>query len=192
MRHLILIALLSFNVTAAANVELKSELEQMARADQAIRKKIGEIGWENPPEALLDKMRKIDAANTLRLKEIVAKNSWVSAKQVGNSGVSAAFLIIQHSADHEFQAQMLPLLKQSYLAGEGVTGQEFALLTDRVLIHQNKKQRYGTQLSIVDGQLVFDPISDEQNVDSRRAKLGMTTLEEYKKLLTELYKMQVR
>lgn len=87
---------------------------------------------------------------------------------------------------------MLPLLKQSFLNGEGVTGQEFALLTDRVLVHQNKAQLYGTQLKILDGELVFNPILDKENVNSRRAEVGLFSLEEYKKIVAEAYGMPVK
>ena len=87
---------------------------------------------------------------------------------------------------------MLPLLKQSFLNGEGVTGQEFALLTDRVLVHQNKPQLYGTQLNILNGELVFDPILDKESVNKRRAEVGLPSLEEYKKVVAEAYGMPVK
>ena len=87
---------------------------------------------------------------------------------------------------------MLPLLKQSFLNGEGVTGQEFALLTDRVLIYQNKPQLYGTQLNIIGGELVFEPILDQENVNHRRAEVGLPSLEKYKKVVAEAYGLPVK
>ena len=87
---------------------------------------------------------------------------------------------------------MLPHLKRSFLNGEGVSGQEFALLQDRVLVHQNKLQLYGTQLNILDGELVFDPIFDEEHVDKRRAEVGLPPLDEYKKIVADAYGMSVK
>ena len=43
--------------------------------DQHIRNKIGEIGWQNPPKELLEKMIKIDNSNTVRLKMLWSTNS---------------------------------------------------------------------------------------------------------------------
>lgn len=192
MRISLLVIFLSFQCFAASNTSLKQELVSMAKADQEIRNKISKIGWKNAPSDLLENMRLVDAINTDRLKEIVRKHSWVTEDSVGKKGVSAAFLIIQHSSDYKFQEEMLPLLKQSFLNGEGVTGQEFALLTDRVLVHQNKPQIYGTQLNILNGELVFDPILDKESVDNRRAEVGLPSLEEYKKVVAEAYGMPVK
>ena len=192
MRLSLLIILFSFQCIAASNSELQKELVSMAKADQEVRNEIVSIGWKNAPSDLLEKMRLIDARNTDRLNEIVKKHSWVTEDLVGKKGVSAAFLIVQHSPDYKFQEEMLPLLEQSFLNGEGVTGQEFALLTDRVLVHQNKPQLYGTQLNILNGELVFDPILDKGSVNKRRAEVGLPSLEEYKKVVAEAYGVPVK
>jgi len=192
MRISLLVIFLSFQCFAASNTTSQQELVSMAKADQEIRNKISKIGWKNAPSDLLENMRLIDAKNTDRLKEIVRKHSWVTEDLVGKKGVSAAFLIIQHSSDYKFQEEMLPLLKQSFLNGEGVTGQEFALLTDRVLVHQNKPQIYGTQLNILNGELVLDPFLDKERVDNRRAEVGLPSMEEYKKIVAEAYGMPVK
>ena len=155
--------------------------------DQHIRNKIGEIGWQNPPKELLEKMIKIDNSNTVRLKTIIKKHSWVTKDLVGVKGVGAAFLVIQHSPDVAFKEKMLPYLKQSYLNGEGVSGQQVALLTDRVLIAQGKKQIYGTQANVTEGKVVFSPIEDETNVDKRREKMKMLPLDFYLKIMEKMY-----
>ncbi|OJF70321.1 hypothetical protein BK026_16920 [Alteromonas sp. V450] len=192
MRTLLFLVLFSFNSLAASNIQLQHELVSMAQSDQSIRNDIAKIGWNAPPPELLEKLRLIDAKNTKRLKEIIEQHAWVNENLVGRSGVSAAFLIVQHSSDLKFQEAMLPHLKRSFLNGEGVSGQEFALLQDRVLVHQNKLQLYGTQLNILDGELVFDPIFDEEHVDKRRAEVGLPPLDEYKKIVADAYGMSVK
>ncbi|GLP98039.1 DUF6624 domain-containing protein [Paraferrimonas sedimenticola] len=177
---------------AASNPDLKRELEQMVRVDQEIRSKIGELGWHNPPKDLLERMNRIDSENTRKLKQIIDRHAWPTRQLVGSSGVSAAFLVIQHSPDYEFKAKMLPTLKQSYLRGEGIEGQDIALLTDRILIHRGEKQLYGTQLNILDGIIEVKPLLEPENVDKRRAELGMPALEEYKKLVSKAYGMAVK
>ncbi|WP_231617008.1 DUF6624 domain-containing protein [Pseudoalteromonas sp. SWXJZ10B] len=82
---------------------------------------------------------------------------------------------------------VLPYLKQSYLNGEGVSGQQVALLTDRVLIAQGKKQIYGTQADVSEGKVVFSPIEDETNVDKLREEMKMPSLDFYLKIMEKMY-----
>lgn len=187
MRYLILILFIPFFTLAESNPQLKKELMQMEIQDQSIRNKIGKVGWQNPPKELINQLKIIDEANTTKLKAIIKEHSWLTKELVGIEGVSAAFLIIQHSSDIKFKAKMLPYLETSYLNNEGITGQQLALLTDRVLIAQGNKQLYGTQADLIEGQIVFSPIEDKANVDKRRAKMKMPPLDFYKKLMEEMY-----
>ncbi|MEL0653401.1 DUF6624 domain-containing protein [Pseudoalteromonas issachenkonii] len=187
MRHLFLLLIIPFYSFAEINLPLQKELIEMEIEDQHIRNKIGEAGWQNPPKALLEKMMKIDESNTGKLKAIIKKHYWVTKDLVGVKGVGAAFLVIQHSPDVAFKVKMLPYLKQSYLNGEGVSGQQVALLTDRVLIAQGKKQIYGTQADVSEGKVVFSPIEDETNVDKRREEMKMPPLDFYLKIMEKMY-----
>jgi hypothetical protein len=68
-----------------------------------------------------------------------------------------------------------------------VTKEDVAFLTDRVLLADGKKQRYGTQFKKVGGRFVPQPIEDEANVDERRKEVGLPSLGEYAKQLSEIY-----
>jgi hypothetical protein len=70
---------------------------------------------------------------------------------------------------------MLPRLELPSAAGE-ISRADVALLTDRVLVHGGRPQRYGSSLSAVNGRLVADAIEDEIDVDSRRAAVGLPTM----------------
>ncbi|MGY0583416.1 MAG: DUF6624 domain-containing protein [Paraglaciecola chathamensis] len=187
IRHLFLLLIIPFYSFAEVNLTLQKELIEMEVEDQNIRNKIGEVGWQNPPKELLEKMKKIDNINTAKLKAIIKKHSWVTKDLVGVKGIGSAFLVIQHSPDIEFKEKMLPYLKQSYLNNEGVSGQQVALLTDRVLIAQGKKQIYGTQADVSEGKVVFRPIEDEANVDKRRKEMKMPPLDFYLKIMEKMY-----
>lgn len=184
MRYLFLLLIIPFYSFAEINLPLQKELIEMEIEDQH---KIGEAGWQNPPKALLEQMMKIDESNTGKLKAIIKKHHWVTRDLVGVKGVGAAFLVIQHSPDVAFKVKMLPYLKQSYLNGEGVSGQQVALLTDRALIAQGKKQIYGTQADVSEGKVVFSPIEDETNVDKRREEMNMPSLDFYLKIMEKMY-----
>ncbi|MBB1339931.1 DUF6624 domain-containing protein [Pseudoalteromonas sp. SR44-2] len=187
MRYLFLLLIIPFYSFAEINLPLQKELIEMEIEDQHIRNKIGEAGWQNPPKALLEQMMKIDESNTGKLKAIIKKHHWVTRDLVGVKGVGAAFLVIQHSPDVAFKVKMLPYLKQSYLNGEGVSGQQVALLTDRALIAQGKKQIYGTQADVSEGKVMFSPIEDETNVDKRREEMNMPSLDFYLKIMEKMY-----
>ncbi|MBB1275102.1 DUF6624 domain-containing protein [Pseudoalteromonas sp. SR43-3] len=187
MRYLFLLLIIPLHSFAEINLPLQKELIEMEIEDQHIRNKIGEAGWQNPPKALLEQMMKIDESNTGKLKAIIKKHHWLTRDLVGVKGVGAAFLVIQHSPDVAFKVKMLPYLKQSYLNGEGVSGQQVALLTDRVLIAQGKKQIYGTQADVSEGKVVFSPIEDETNVDIRREEMNMPSLDFYLKIIEKMY-----
>lgn len=187
MRYLFLLLIIPFYSFAEINLPLQKELIEMEIEDQHIRNKIGEAGWQNPPKALLEQMMKIDESNTGKLKAIIKKHHWVTRDLVGVKGVGAAFLVIQHSPDVAFKVKMLPYLKQSYLNGEGVSGQQVALLTDRALIAQGKKQIYGTQADVSEGKVVFSPIEDETNVDKRREEMNMPSLDFYLKIMEKMH-----
>jgi hypothetical protein len=95
---------------------------------------------------------------------------------------------VQHAdKDREFQKRCLTLLERAVKAREASAG-EFAYLTDRVRVGENKKQIYGTQFRQVDGKYQPYPIEDDKNVDKRRKEVGLSTLAEYRKKVEEAYK----
>jgi hypothetical protein len=85
---------------------------------------------------------------------------------------------------------MLPVLERAAAAGE-IGKTDVALLTDRVLVHSGKPQRYGNSFSFKNGRLVADPIDDIRGLDARRAALGLATMSEYVRQLGEMYKTPV-
>lgn len=88
------------------------------------------------------------------------------------------FLVIQH-ADLATQENYFPLLQESVDKGES-SQSDAAMLQDRILMRQGKKQIYGSQVVFnKTGGQEFYPIEDEKNVNLRRAKVGMQPIEEY-------------
>jgi len=128
-----------------------------------------------------------DAANLKQLKSIVDKEGFPTVAQVGKRGVEAAFLLTQHAdSDPAFQQHVLDTLKER-TGSEAVSGQDFAMLTDRVLIKQGKLQRYGTQFNKKDGTWAPDPMEDPTHIDQRRAALGLPTMSDYTCMIKAMY-----
>lgn len=128
--------------------------------------------------ALAKAQQSIDLENLRRLEKIVADGGWPKLSIVGPKAASAAFLIVQH-ADLAKQQGYLLVIKRAVTAGEA-RASDLALLEDRVLVGQGRKQRYGTQLqSDGKGGWQFYPIEDEAQVDERRRSVGLPALAEY-------------
>jgi hypothetical protein len=124
----------------------------------------------------------------VQIELLLSKYGWLGKSLVGARGNQTCFLVIQH-ADSATQVKYLPVLRQSVEKGES-SASDLALLEDRVLMRQGKKQIYGSQV-VFDkmGNNVLYPIEDEKNVNIRRAKVGLQPLEEYAKYFGIQYKL---
>jgi hypothetical protein len=130
-------------------------------------------------KALVEKQQEVDKSNLQRLVQIIDTYGWPGRTIVGKEGSLTAFLIIQH-ADLEYQKKYFPLLKDAVRRGEAAS-QYAALLEDRILMREGKKQIYGSQLhqNDVTKSLELWPIEDEEGVDTRRASVGLEPLADY-------------
>ena len=118
----------------------------------------------------------IDRNNTERMKQIVRKVGFPGKSLVGNDGVWAAWAIIQHSPDPEFQQYCLPLIYEAAKSGE-IEVRLYAYLEDRVRIKSGQQQLYGTQLQHIGNDGVgVQPLDDPANVHTRRKDIGLEPL----------------
>lgn len=158
-------------------------LLRLGREDQAGRMALAQAAAAQDTAALAASMR-ADSARTRWLRAAVARHGWPSRATVGDSARHAAWLILQHSPDTAWQAEMLPDLERLAARGDLPRG-DVALLTDRVLVRRGQPQRYGSQFSLEDGQLVPDPLEDVAGLDARRASVGLPPMAEYVRILAE-------
>ena len=170
---------------APTNPGLRDELMRMVKVDQEVR---GAAVKDRKNRDLWAKMTEVDRKNTSRMKEIVKKYGWPGKSLVGKEGANAAWLLVQHAdRDRAFQKECLPLLQAAAATGEAARA-HVAYLTDRVLVGDKKPQVYATQFTQNEkGEMVPQPMEDEANVDKRRKEMGLPTLEEYKKVMRQVY-----
>jgi hypothetical protein len=199
-----LILLLSFSNLAypqdpsatQLNQSLRSELLKMQSDDQKYRGEIDKIRAtsltadekQKRVAALMEKQERLDKRNIKRLVQIINKYGWPGRSLVGKEGSLTAFLIIQH-AELEDQKKYFPMLKEAVRRGEA--NQDYAaLLEDRILMREGKKQIYGSQLHFNEVTKKWElwPIEDEENVDARRTSVGLEPLAEYVKRFGLEYK----
>ena len=173
--------------------DLRTELERMMEEDQKFRTRVKTVeekyGQDSKELAALWKEQtKTDNRLLKRLEEIIKQYGWPTRSLVGAEASLAAFLIIQH-ADYEYQKKYFPLIHEAMKKGEIAPG-HVALLEDRILMREEKKQIYGSQLhqNDVTKSLELWPIEDEENVDARRTSVGLEPLAEYVKRFGLEYK----
>lgn len=120
-----------------------------------------------------------DSLNLIQIKSLLDKYGWLGADIIGEQGSSTLFLVIQH-ADIVTQEKYLPIMRGAVKAGKA-KGSSLALLEDRVALRKGKKQIYGSQISKdYDTKLYYVlPLEDPDNVDKRRAAVGLQSLAEY-------------
>ena len=173
------------NLVAVAGMDtvLMEKLDSILQVDQGERSKIDSIaqsfGWGSKQmDSLIRKMAKHDSTNLKVITAIIDAQGWLGPDKIGDQGSQTLFLVIQH-ADSATQEKYLPLMKAAVERGNAKP-QDLALLTDRVLMRQGKKQIYGSQVNADStGKYFFYPIEDEKNVNKRRTEIGLGPIEEY-------------
>ena len=135
-------------------------------------------------------MRYVDSLNIKTVTAILDKEGWLGPDKVGMEGSLAIFLVIQHS-DIKVQEKYLPMMHKAVKLGKA-SAANLALLEDRILVTKFGKQKYGSQIgqNPQTGDYYIFPIEDEENVNKRRASIGLQPLEEYVKQWNITYKSQ--
>ncbi len=136
------------------------------------------LAWEKDfeNEGLRDRVRKVDADNTVFLKKLIAEYGWPKISIVGKDVALEAWYIAQHTPDKDFLKECLKLMQQN---PNEVEAFNLARTIDRIRLGDGLPQYYGTHfIQSSDGKWVPQPIEDEDNVDERRAKIGQPSMEE--------------
>ncbi len=171
-------------IEASYDQPLKAELIQIFNDDQAIRHEFinaqKQHGYEN---AIVDSLGQImiyrDSINLIKIVNILDTKGWVGADKVGGQANQTLFLVIQH-ADLKTQQKYLPMMREAVKSGNA-NGGSLALLEDRVALGEGRKQIYGSQIGRNETTQTFYvlPLEDPDNVDKRRAEVGLTTMVDY-------------
>jgi len=182
---------------AARYKALRQELIKMGDEDQKHRDELvarmKELSGADGERAMkrfvevVKKQNKIDKRNIFRLEEIIARYGWPTKSMVGKEASDSAFLIVQH-ADLSYQKKYFPLLKEAALRNEA-RPDHVAMMEDRMLMGEGKKQIYGTGLKTDDvtKELKLWPIENEEEVDARRRAVGLPPMAEYLKMMGLIY-----
>lgn len=159
-------------------------LLRMQKLDQAPRAVI-QIDFSNTPPAekaaaqakIWAEIGAIEEANLKALLAMVPSEGWFMISKYGKAGSTAAFLIVQHSDISQWR-RFVPALEKMAAQGE-VRGGEYALMYDRLALHEGRPQRYGSQMICKAGKYAPDRLEDPEHLDERRAAIGMSPYKDY-------------
>jgi hypothetical protein len=165
----------------ATTTDLRSQLLELGRKDQEIRDRQWPALLESPsPEflAMAAEMSRIDADNLRALEQIIAKHGWPRSQDVGAEASDVAWLILQHSPS-EIQEKYFPLLQAAVTTGS-IRADHVAMLEDRILVSQKKRQKYGTQVvTDANGEPEVYPVENPAELATLRESVGMPPMAEY-------------
>lgn len=155
--------------------ELRETLIRMLRLDYDCRDRLVKEG--RLMDAYDSLMEKIHIENGRQLEKIIAKHGWPRRELVGEDGEEAAWILAQHAISMpQLQRQVLHLLK-TQLEPTPVMLRRIAKLEDRICFFEGKKQKYGTNFDWdEENGMSPTPIADPENVDARRAEMGLQPL----------------
>lgn len=166
------------------NNPLVAELDSIYTQDQKYRLQIDEIekkyGWaSNEMKAHWKIINEKDSINLIKIKLLLDKYGWLGTDVIGEQGNSTLFLVIQHS-DIATQEKYLPMMREAVKNGKA-KGSALALLEDRVALRNGKRQIYGSQIGRDNATKLYyvSPLEDPDNVDKRRAEVGLQPLADY-------------
>jgi hypothetical protein len=205
-----LLGILIFNIAFSQNdkttkvnlsKELISILDTIHKDDQKYREESQELekkyGWHSKEVQDLWKIIHFkDSINLIKVKKILNEEGWLGPDIIGEDGNTTLFLVIQH-ADTEAQIKYLPMLREAVKNGNA-KARHLAMLEDRILIFQGEKQIYGSQIEMdyKTKEYILSPMIDPDNVDQRRAEVGLKPIAEYLKIFNiawdvEKFKMRM-
>lgn len=159
---------------------------EIRNRDQLVRLNLINCQQRSDIDSLLyyaEEMVKVDAENQEYVAKLLDKQDVPNG--LSSEAYSAIFLVVDH-ADLNYQKRYFKSIKRA--AREGLIKQSDAnTLYDRIMMHSNRRQLYGTQTKshsvIIEGQplpqpaVYLWPVRRAQSLDKRRHKAGMGTMQ---------------
>lgn len=165
---------------------LADGLDSVYETDQKYRSELDEIakkhGWGSKEiQSQWQIISHYDSINLIKVSNILDKYGWLGFEEIGDKGNMTLFLVVQHS-DLTVQEKYLPLMRKAVKNGKAKSSQ-LALLEDRVALRKGKRQIYGSQIgqNHTTNLYYVSPLEDPENVDMRRAEVGLGSLDDYVK-----------
>lgn len=155
-----------------------AEQEPLRLRDSFMRKFGDESAEFNQQQAIADKNHVI---NEKKVKNILDTYGWPAEEIIGEQGSLTIANVIQH-APLEVRQQYLPMMKQAVLEKK-LQPRFLVRAEDRIATDLGELQIYGGQMKFYPETKTFNvwPIFDPENIDKRRAEIGLGPIAEHLK-----------
>jgi len=125
--------------------------------------------------------RKNHAINIKKIREILDKYGWPELAQIGEQGNRTICNVLQHT-DQETREHYIPLMEKAVL-NKKLEARYLVRAEDRIKTDKGELQIYGGQMKYYPETKSFNvwPVFDPENIDKRRAKIGLGPIAEFLK-----------
>lgn len=119
--------------------------------------------------------------NEVKIRKLLDTKGWPSIDVIGEQGNHTICNVIQHS-HNDVRIQYLPLMRKA-VKEKNLNARFLVRAEDRIATEAGQLQIYGGQIKYYPETKSFDvwPIKDPENVDKRRAALGLEPMAEFLK-----------
>lgn len=175
---------------AKPDVEATKELRRRFTNDQILRYAFdGVPGQSGSPAddavyalysfALGTDLRRMDDENIQYAQQQISKRGgWPAPPEISEDMHQHLWALVQHG-DHRPELQYDALMAMQVRFADQPLPPQYALLYDRVMLKLTGEQRYGTQVTCVDGKRLPLPLDESAPIDTLRADIGLPPLKEY-------------
>lgn len=158
--------------------DFRKELIAMADEDQAELR--GNLHRVNSIKSKVKKQEELDKLflnchiRAKRMLEILEEIREPSISNIGTDGCEALLLITQHSYLSAMKRVLQAFRKQLNKDPASVPTRYLPALIDRIMVLEERKQKYGTQWSVTEDNVpILIPVEDFDNMNKRRSKYGL-------------------
>lgn len=130
---------------------------------------------------LTEEIRSNHEQNMEQIAEILDTYGWPSPEQSGTNGNWTICNVIQHDSP-ETREKYIPMMRQAVIDGK-LEARWLVRTEDRLATDKGELQIYGGQMKYYKETKSFNvwPVYDPENINKRRAAIGLNTIEEHLK-----------
>ncbi|WP_413531686.1 DUF6624 domain-containing protein [Empedobacter brevis] len=173
---------------------IKAEFEAMRNIDQVYagippKEMMEQYGRKKAWEIFYQKRDSVNLTNQKIAKSYFKKYGYIGSKDFDRRTSGNFWIIVQHADnDIKFQKQVLTKMRKQ-IKKENAIKSQYAMLEDRVNVNQNKKQRFGSQVTYNKyGQAIpKNGLIDSLNIETLRKEYELPTFKEYYNEMTEMH-----
>ncbi len=179
--------------------ELAQKISYLSDKYEGIRNQKNEMLLKFKPTS--KEIKDIDARledqgeiNHAAAKKIIDTNGFPNHDMVGEEATHKFWMMVQHMDGYpDFQMQVLRSMATA-VDQDKAAWIDFAYLTDRVLINQNKPQHYGTQVYYDQTEKTYKPhpVDNLVRTNERRAELGLPALDDFLATTNQKYEGAIK